>query len=110
MDAIGAVTVSWLSGPALQVQVDILALTAFGDPSKDVVFKSIDQALGGALAEVAKAESFEGKTGQLLSLHAHGKLAAKRIVVVGGGPRNDFSNPHVRDVTAALAQHANKVG
>ena len=110
MDAIGAVTVSWLSVPAVTVQVDVLAFTAFGDPSKDGVFKAIDLLLEGALSEVAKSESFEGKTGQLLSLHCHSKLDAKRVVVVGGGPRNDFSNPHVRDVTASLAQHANKVG
>src|SRR5262245_60793463 len=102
--------VTLLTGPALQSQVDILAFTTFGDPTKDAVFKSADQALGGHLAEVAKHESFDGKTGQVLTMYTQGKLPAKRVVVVGAGNRTDFATPNLRDVTAAVAQTANKVG
>jgi len=69
--------VTLLTGAALQSQVDILAFTSFGDPTKDAVFKSADQALGGHLSEVAKHESFEGKTGQVLALYTSGRIAAK---------------------------------
>src|SRR5262249_54236499 len=110
MDAKGGFEVSLLTGPALQAQVDVLAFATLGDPTKDVVVKSVDQGLGGALSDVAKSESFEGKSGHTLSLHPAGKLGAKRVVVVGGGPRGDFSNAHSRDVTAAVAQLANKAG
>ena len=97
MDTSAAVTVTVLTGPALSSQVDVLALTSFGDPTKDAVFKSADAALGGHLAEAAKHESFEGKTGQVLSLSTHGKLPAKRVVVIGAGARGDFSNASMRD-------------
>ncbi len=110
MDTKASFEVTLLTGPALQSQVDILAFTTFGDPSKDAVFKSADQALGGHLAEVAKTESFDGKTGQVLVLYTQGKLPAKRVVVVGAGARNDFATPNLRDITAAIAQTANKVG
>ena len=110
MDSKPAYEVTVLTGPALQSQVDILSFTTFGDPAKDAVFKSADQALGGHLAQVAKHESFDGKTGQVLTLYTHGKLPAKRVVVVGAGPRGDFAIPNLRDVTAAVAQTANKVG
>src|SRR6185503_4206012 len=103
MDAKPAFEVTVLTGPALDSKVDILALTTFGDPAKDAVFKSADQALGGHLAEVAKHESFEGKSGQSLSVYTHGKLPAKRIVVCGAGARADFSNAAIRDVTASVA-------
>ena len=109
MDAKAGFEVTILTGPALQAQVDILSLTVFGDPSKDAVFKSADQALGGHLSEVAKHESFEGKTGQVVSMYTAGKLPAKRVVVVGAGPRGDFSNANLKDVTAAIAQTAAKV-
>ena len=66
MDTSAAVTVTVLTGPALNSQVDVLALTSFGDPTKDAVFKSADAALGGHLAEAAKHESFEGKTARCL--------------------------------------------
>ena len=110
MDNKAGLEVTLLTGPALQSQVDILAFTTFGDPAKDVVFKSADQALGGHLIEVARHESFDGKVGQVLAMYTHGKLPAKRVVVVGAGSRNDFSIPNLRDVTAAVAQTANKVG
>jgi leucyl aminopeptidase len=110
MDASTPFEVTLLTGPALQAQVDILAFTTFGDPSKDAVFKSADQALGGHLAEVARHESFEGKSGQALSMYTHGKLPAKRVVVCGAGARSEFGNAAMRDVTAAIVQLANKVG
>nr|HEX4315672.1 leucyl aminopeptidase [Kofleriaceae bacterium] len=110
MDANTGVEISQLVVPALQASVDVLAITTFGDVTKDALFKSLDQAVGGALADIAKTESFEGKAGQALSLYTGGKLPAKRVLVVGGGARNEFSNPHVRDVAATIAQYANKVG
>jgi len=110
MDTDTGFEVTVLTGPALQSPVDIVAFTTFGDPSKDAVFKSADQALGGHLREVAKHESFEGKIGQVLAMYTADKLPAKRVVVVGAGMRSDFANPNLRDVTAAIAQTANKVG
>jgi leucyl aminopeptidase len=110
MDAQLALEVTLLTAPALQAQVDLLAFTTFGDPSKDAVFKMADQALGGHLAEVAKHESFEGKTGQMLTLYTHGKIPAKRVIVLGAGARGDFTNASLRDLAAAVAQTANRVG
>jgi leucyl aminopeptidase len=109
MDTNATTAVTLLTGPALAAQVDVLALTTFGDPSKDGVFKSADQALGGHISDVAKQESFDGKSGQLISIHTHGKVGAKRIVIVGAGSRGDFTNSSIRDLTAAVAQYANKV-
>lgn len=110
MDDTRAFEVTLLTAPALQSQVDVLAITTFGDPTVDAMFKSADQALGGHLAEVAKHESFEGKSGQSITLYTQGKLPAKRVVVCGAGPRGDFSNASIRDVSAAIAQLANRVG
>jgi leucyl aminopeptidase len=110
MNAKAETEVVVLDGPALQAPVDLLGIVVLGDPSKDPVFKSADQALGGVLAEVAKSEHFEGKSGQTISVHTHGRLPAKRVVVVGGGSRTEFSNPGVRDLAATIAQAANKAG
>src|SRR5689334_2149046 len=110
MDPNGGIELTLLQGAPLEAQVDLFAFTTFGDPSKDSIFKSVDTALGGVLADVAKSESFEGKTGQSVMVHTHGRIPAKRVVVVGGGAKSEFLNPHIRDVTAAIAQIANKTG
>ena len=110
MDAKGDIALTHLAGPVLQATVDLLAFTALGDPTKDPIFRSVDSALGGVLADCAKAEAFEGKPGQALSIHTHGRIPARRILVVGAGPRGEFANPNIRDVAATVAQAANKAG
>lgn len=108
MDAVTNFEITLGGAAAWQAGVDVVAFATFGDPTKDPVFKSADQALGGALSEVALSESFEGKAGQTLVLFTQKKIPAKRIVVIGAGARADFKNAAMRDVTAAIAQIANK--
>lgn len=110
MADISPIKVTHLHGPALHAPVDLVAFVSFGDPTKDAIFKSADQALGGVLADVARSESFEGKSGQQITVHTHGRIPARRVLVVGGGPRNEFANPNVRDLAAIVAQVANKSG
>jgi len=110
MSVAAAYSVSHGQGPALDASADVLAITVFGDPNKDAIFKSIDVRLGGGLADVAKTEQFEGKPGQQISIYAGKLLGAKRVLVLGAGPRGDYSDPHMRDTAAAVAQFANKVG
>jgi leucyl aminopeptidase len=108
MDANGGIELTLLQGAPQAAHVDLFAFTTFGDPSKDSFFKSLDSALSGVLSDVAKSESFEGKTGQSIVVHTHGRLPAKRILVVGAGGRSEFANHHIRDIAATVAQAANK--
>jgi leucyl aminopeptidase len=108
MDANGGIELTLLQGAPQEAHVDLFAFTTFGDPSKDSFFKSLDSALSGVLSDVAKSESFEGKTGQSIVVHTHGRLPAKRILVVGAGGRSEFANHHIRDIAATVAQAANK--
>ncbi len=110
MDAKGGIELTLLQGAPREARVDLLAFTTFGDPGKDSIFKSVDSLLDGVLTDIAKSESFDGKTGQTLLVHTHGRVAAKRILVVGGGSRSEFSNHHMRDVAATISQAANKAG
>jgi len=110
MDAKGGIELTLLQGAPLEAQVELFAFTTFGDPNKDSIFKSVDAALGGVLGDVAKSEAFDGKTGQAIVVHTHGRIAAKRVLVVGAGSKAEFTNPHIRDVAATVAQAANKAG
>src|SRR5262249_19339248 len=107
MEPTGA-EIGHVTGPALQASVDLLAFTSFGDPTKDALFKSVDAALGGVLADIARAEFFEGKINQSMTVHTHGRLPARRVLVVGAGPRGEFANPALRDIAALVAQTANR--
>src|SRR5215831_10029179 len=108
MDANGVIEVTLLHGAPAEAHVDLFAFTTFGDPSKDSFFKSVDSVLDGVLSDVARSESFDGKSGQSIIVHTHGRIPAKRILVVGAGSRNEFTNPHIRDIAATIAHAANK--
>src|SRR5215510_6248861 len=95
---------------ALTAPADVVAFAVFGDPNKDATFKLFNGAVAGHLAEHAQAESFEGKPQQtLVYVHRDGKVAARRVIAVGAGPRTDFSLPSLRDVAASVAAAANRV-
>jgi len=110
MEANTGISITHLQGPALSASVDLLAFTVFGDPSKDATFKAVDVALGGVLSDIAKSESFEGKANQTLAVHTHGRITARRVLVLGAGAKNEFNNATIRDVVASTAQAANKAG
>jgi len=96
--------------PALTTATDLLVIVALGDPSKDTLFRLVDTATKKGLSEAAKSESFEGKPGQTLTFWTSGAVAARRVMLVGMGGKAELELPALRDVGAAAAQTANKVG
>lgn len=86
---------------------DALGLDTFqdGGPLEGVAAR-IDRAIGGALAAVLAEEKFEAKPGRTLLLHTHGRIAAKRIIVAGLGPKSSFTLDHLRQSAAAVVRRA----
>ncbi|MEZ4367834.1 MAG: leucyl aminopeptidase [Kofleriaceae bacterium] len=93
----------------MAAQTDLLAFVVFGDPSKDAFFRAADAAVGGALSAAAKGERFEGKALQTLSVATSGQ-PFRRLTVVGAGTRSAFSLTDLRELSAAIAAGANRVG
>ena len=67
---------------------------------------ALDAALGGLLLQVAGEERFEGKPDQSLTLHTHGRIAARRVVLLGTGAAADFVATDLRSVGARAAKAA----
>jgi leucyl aminopeptidase len=99
-----------VSDAPLKAACDLLAFPVFGDPGRDPLFKSVDEALRKHLSEAAKHESFEGKPQQSLVLWTGGALPAKRVLVIGLGSRDDLTPSALRDFAATAVQVGNKVG
>jgi leucyl aminopeptidase len=72
------------TGP-LEATVDLLVLPCGDDVLADPVVTAADAALGGALAAAIAAERFQGKPGQVLTLHTLGRLKPARIALLGRG-------------------------
>lgn len=51
---------------------------------------AVDRALGGAISESIASGEIKGKTCETVLIHTHGKIAPKRVLVVGLGKSEEF--------------------
>jgi leucyl aminopeptidase len=66
----------------------------------------VDKALGGVLAAALAEERFEGKPAKTTVLHTHGKIPARRVIVVGLGPKGQATLETLRKAAAAAILRA----
>src|SRR5256885_16936831 len=80
-----------------KLSVDALAVICFETPEKGEAEADPEIALQrGWLAEMRVAKEFSGKLYEAAILHRPQGLAAKRLVVIGGGKRAKFSTVEAR--------------
>ena len=87
-----------------KIEADLLAVFAAGEEAKKV-----DVAMGGMSSEVAGAEDFEAKQGNLLLIHTHGIIPAKRVVLVGLGKISELSVSDLQTIAAKIGRKAKEV-
>jgi len=86
------IPVELFGADAVRAQADLIAVPVF---EEDVgakgagALQALDAALEGHLAAAAKEEKFRGKPDSTLALHTLGKLGARRVLLLGLGPRKD---------------------
>jgi leucyl aminopeptidase len=96
---------------------DLLILAAFEESfpkGKESKLTGALQTLNGQLQDdlkkLVKAESFEGKLGNLLVIHSMGKLPAKKVLVVGLGAKKDLKRlDQIRKVVASAVRRADSL-
>ncbi|MBN1658956.1 MAG: leucyl aminopeptidase [Anaerolineae bacterium] len=71
---------------------------------------AVDRALGGLISEAIADDDLQGKQGESAVFYTRGAIPARRVLVVGLGPRAKFSLQVVRDVAAAAAKKARELG
>jgi leucyl aminopeptidase len=70
----------------------------------------VDAALEGHLGRALADERFEGRVGETSQVHAGGRLGAKRVVVVGMGPRAEVTAETIRRAASAALRRARDLG
>jgi leucyl aminopeptidase len=93
------------SGDPTSAATDVLAVfMTEGALEKQKTFADIDRALGGALSEHAKTSEFTGKADQSLDLSSLGKLKARRVLLLGLGPKKGIDQARVRGAAGTAAR------
>lgn len=90
---------------------DVLAVQVYANKelTKDSHFAKYDQAFGGELSSICAAEHFTGKADQSLLVHSFGKIAAKRLLLIGGGDKAKNSADSDRAFAALAMRKAGGV-
>ena len=85
-----------------------------GQQAKSVVLaeaaKTVDRALDGVISDMCAQGEIKAGLGELSTIHTLGKLAAKRVVVVGLGPQEALSTEALRRASAIAARHLQHTG
>jgi leucyl aminopeptidase len=93
------------SGAFISAEAEVLAvLLTEGEPTRQKAFAAIDRALGGELSEHLRAVEFEGKRDRVLEIPTLGRLPARRIVLVGLGPKKGLGPAALRAGAAVAAR------
>ena len=88
-----------------KISVDALAVICFETPEKGEAEPDPEIALqNGWLAEIRGTKEFSGKLYEIAILHRPQGIAAKRLVVIGGGKREKFSTVEARRAAGALVR------
>ena len=71
---------------------------------------AVDEALGGAIADLIAEGDITGKKGEITLIYTLGKLSSKRVIVAGLGDQSSFDSSAARDIHAGVARHAASTG
>jgi leucyl aminopeptidase len=94
------------SGDFLGSKAEVLALIVTeGGFEKQRAFAHVDQALGGAL-KAHVGTQFKGRADEVMEVPTLGRLGAKRLVLVGAGPRRGFDGTRLRAAAATATRAA----
>ncbi len=89
---------------------DAMAVGIFKDAAQlEGAAAKVDAALEGTLSKILAEERFNAQPNHSLLVHTHGKLRAKRIIVVGFGPKSAFTLDRLRQATATAVRRAEEV-
>ncbi len=109
--------ISAITQAVQDVPTDVLIVSATRKAGKDehgvqlsATTSTIDTLLNGLVSELYTNGEFKGGLGELLTLHPMGRLATKRVIVVGLGTQDNITSQSLRRASAIAARHAQNTG
>ncbi len=98
------------AAPVVDLACDLLAVPVYEDSLREGDFAAIDGKLGGLPGKLIDEERFEGKKGQSLSVHKHGKLAAARVLLHRLGKEAAFDTADLPQFAARTVRAGKRLG
>ncbi len=100
-----------IAGDITKLQVDsIIVNLCEGEARPSGAAEAVDQALGGAIAQLMATGESKGKLNEVSMIHTLGKIEAARVVVVGLGKQPELTPDRIRGVAAEACRSLRKIG
>src|SRR5258706_4187787 len=96
--------------PLPKVQADAVAVVVFEDVLFEEAAPAELKSFSAWLDELKSSGEFSGKGGDLVVLHQPQGLAARRLVVAGGGKQNSFDAASLRKTVASVVRAVKQKG
>lgn len=97
--------------PIAQVDCDALVVNLFENEKVDAShLRELDFILDGALCQVVDLKELSGKRHETATVLTSGKISAPRVLVVGAGPRSEFTGARARDLAGVAVRHLTRRG
>jgi len=94
----------------LSTEADLLVLPMLeGEKKLNGTVATIDKHLGGIIKTVVSDDGFEGKLKETLFIQTHGKMPAKKILIVGLGKISSLTPIILREASALAVKKAKEV-
>ena len=106
-----SLSISLSTASVAAADVDVLAIgVTEGGLDRQKQLTAVDEALGGALTtQIAKAD-FTGKGDQVLDVTPLGRIPARRVTLIGLGPKRGLGGDRLRKFAASAARAAQAGG
>ena len=102
--------VSVLQGEIQKIDDEALVVNLFEGVRPGGATAAVDRALGGAISAAVDLGDFSGGANQTLLLYGDGRIAARRVLVVGLGAQDDFGPEEARRAAATAAKTLRDLG
>ncbi|HUV90627.1 MAG TPA: M17 family peptidase N-terminal domain-containing protein, partial [Anaerolineae bacterium] len=97
-----------VAGAIQASDADAIVVNLFEGVQPGGATKAVDDGLGGAMRDLIEGGDFSGQAGQVAVLYPRGALPARRVIVVGLGPRAGFEGDAAEAVRHAAASAIQK--
>jgi leucyl aminopeptidase len=99
------------AGKFYEVETDAMVVLIFeGEDPTAGVLGEVNERSGGLVAELLGSDELRGKSGDMVYAYRPGGMAAKRLLLVGAGKRDDFDFDALRQVSGAAARFLRSKG
>ena len=94
-----------------EVEADALVVMIYeGETAEEGALKELDERTNGVVSEMLGTDEMRGKQGDMVFLYRPGNLRAKRLLLIGGGKREEINFETIRKIAGTATRFLRSKG